>query len=274
MIKSRDLCVILLFCMILRGLTTMYLQFAFTAKTDALNYYNLTLLFQAAMYALLLILCIYQFKLSADTLVTIIGKLPNPINFSLGAFWGLTLFMFTAGENAFETWAISQFDADFAYGLWPFRTTVESSYGSISEYVAVLLISIIIAPATEEFFFRGLLFPALARRMKQHTAAILSSALFILIHYPHLHIVSSLVFSISLCYIYRTTRSVYLCAIVHSTFNLSVFLVESHWRSAFTRSAEQIHSYSVWLPQFALLFISTIIMCLVAYRFRSSITQT
>jgi len=86
--------------------------------------------------------------------------------------------------------------------------------------------AVILAPLAEELFFRGLLQPLLARRLKSAWAGILLTAMFFgIFHYPLLHVIVALtILGVLLSYLYARTRSLTLVVLVHALFNAKTVL--------------------------------------------------
>jgi membrane protease YdiL (CAAX protease family) len=260
--KAKELLVILLFCLVLRGLSTCALNYFFHEGDNEITRYYLGLLCNAAMYILLLGLCAHHCGLSGSKIFQIIGPSQSWRNACLAMAFGATLFMFAIGENSLETWIFAQFDETFAYGISSFYTTTgqTSAYANVFEYLAFLSIGVLVAPASEEFFFRGLLFRALSHRMSCFSAALLSSCIFTALHYKHLHVVSTLAFAMSICYIYRATGSLILCATIHSAFNFVALNSENLFGGVLLRAPQDIRVFFAWLPYFTILIISLAII--------------
>lgn len=93
--------------------------------------------------------------------------------------------------------------------------------------IAVTIISTsVLAPTLEEFFFRGLLQPALIRWTGRPGASILIAGIaFGLFHYPLIHTIPALaVFGVFLGYLYAKTRSLTLVILLHAVFNAKTLL--------------------------------------------------
>ncbi|HUZ05273.1 MAG TPA: CPBP family intramembrane glutamic endopeptidase [Acidobacteriaceae bacterium] len=103
----------------------------------------------------------------------------------------------------------------------------------------VALFGTLVAPAFEELAFRGFLYPALRRWMGTILAAVLTSIPFALLHAQQLaHAASPLVMvflvSLVLTAVRQRTGSVAASALVHATYNLSIFLVVFSASGGFT----------------------------------------
>jgi uncharacterized protein len=93
---------------------------------------------------------------------------------------------------------------------------------------ALAAFGILVAPVVEELFFRGFLYPALARPLGSALAVALTGALFALIHssqLAHAWIPLLLLFAVGaiLTVVRARTKSVATCVIVHMAYNTTLF---------------------------------------------------
>jgi hypothetical protein len=110
---------------------------------------------QISSYVLLFVLSAKYTGLSRVNLVGMMNfRIKPKLILILGL--GVGLFGFVLGENALEVWVISNFNEELGYSLWPFRH-VEHVH-NLSPSLYLFLISTIIAPLAEEFFFSRLAF--------------------------------------------------------------------------------------------------------------------
>jgi uncharacterized protein len=102
-------------------------------------------------------------------------------------------------------------------------TTVTGGWLAVSGVVVVIL-----APLAEESFFRGFLFRGLRRRLRLWPAALMSGAVFGLVHYSELRsllIIPALIgVGIVLALVYERRQSLVASVATHATFNLIGFL--------------------------------------------------
>lgn len=100
---------------------------------------------------------------------------------------------------------------------------ISSQFGSF--WVQVLLIAVL-APISEEIFFRGLLFGGLRRRMGPYLAALISGTLFGMMHAPTgpSAVIPLIVFGIVLALVYERTGSLWPAIGLHS-FNNAIALI-------------------------------------------------
>ncbi len=89
--------------------------------------------------------------------------------------------------------------------------------------IAVGLAVIVVAPVTEELFFRGFFYRALRTRIRVWPAVLIDSAVFAVIHIqyigdPELFIVIA-AFAAVACLVYEKTGSIFACIAIHAAFN-------------------------------------------------------
>jgi membrane protease YdiL (CAAX protease family) len=83
----------------------------------------------------------------------------------------------------------------------------------------LLLAGIVVAPVVEELFFRGFLYAGLAQRYSWRRAAVISSALFALIHLQPLAIPPIFILGYIFAYLYRRSRSIWPAVVMHLATN-------------------------------------------------------
>lgn len=260
--KVRNLLVILLFCVVLRGMATAALHYFLSDEKNIDAIYYLSFIVQGAMYALLVYIGFHECGLNRFSFTKVIGRAQDWKKICFASFFGVTLFFFAIGENSLEVWSVAQYDENLAQFVSGFYTPNRppATYSSAIEILPFFFMGIIIAPAAEELFFRGLLFQASCHRMRFASAALLTSAVFTVVHINHLHVVSTLMFSMCLCYILKITHSLTLCIAAHSGFNLVALTAETFFGKTFLQAPEDIRSFSAWLPYFSILVISSLII--------------
>ena len=89
----------------------------------------------------------------------------------------------------------------------------------------IIFIVVVLAPIFEELFFRGLFYPALRRRMGPWPAIVLNGAIFGILHFQPLFVLSLVLVGIVLAYLYEKTDSLAAPMIAHSLYNLVVILI-------------------------------------------------
>jgi membrane protease YdiL (CAAX protease family) len=101
-----------------------------------------------------------------------------------------------------------------AEGHWPIAANALS-----------LLSLIVLAPVTEEIFFRGFLLHRFTRKWGSLIGILASSALFGALHPDTLE---AGVFGVAMCLLYMHTRSLYVPMYAHGLYNLAVWLFEAY----------------------------------------------
>jgi membrane protease YdiL (CAAX protease family) len=105
--------------------------------------------------------------------------------------------------------------------------------------LALLLVGVL-APVLEEWLFRGVLLPGLARNYGPTKAILQTSLLFGIIHFNPSQSLSAFLIGLFLGWVYLRTRSLWACILVHATNNIlswaSVYwtLPGSDWQQAVT----------------------------------------
>lgn len=115
--------------------------------------------------------------------------------------------------------------------------------------------AVIIAPITEEIFFRGLIYTRLKRGMPTAIAVILESAIFGLLHGAAIWIAYAFLLGVIMTLIFEKFKSILVSIAFHAAFNLSggyfVTMVDAenpvmYWASLFIAAAVAISAF-VWL---------------------------
>ncbi len=144
---------------------------------------------------------------------------PQPWHFGLRAtpFW-LTVGLAVLGGLlilGFEVGLLELFGTD--------APEDELASSNIVGAIAVGLAVIVVAPVTEELFFRGFFYRALRTRMRVVWAVLIDSLVFASIHVqyisnPEIFIVIGM-FAAVACLVYEKTGSIFACIAIHATFN-------------------------------------------------------
>jgi membrane protease YdiL (CAAX protease family) len=98
--------------------------------------------------------------------------------------------------------------------------------------IAVILLTCVIAPICEEFFFRGFFFTAVRTRVGVWPAAAITGIVFGAIHLgsePAGYLVPLAFFGFVLCIVYWKTGSLYPCIALHALNNSIAFGATEHW---------------------------------------------
>jgi membrane protease YdiL (CAAX protease family) len=139
-------------------------------------------------------------------------------------------------------WALAAFGAFYVFTfIWSAVLSVTENddlaqelgaNDSTTSLIAVTLLVALAAPIAEELFFRGFLFPALWRWKGWIPAAIVSGAVFGLVHAggtPVVFLVPLAVLGFLLCWLYRRTGSLLPGMGVHAFNNALALGVTLHW---------------------------------------------
>jgi membrane protease YdiL (CAAX protease family) len=95
--------------------------------------------------------------------------------------------------------------------------------------VVIVVAAVVLAPLSEEIFFRGVAFTAWRREYGRRRAFIGSSVVFALIHLSLVSILPIFVLALGLAWVYERTRSLLASVTMHATFNgisVSLLLLE------------------------------------------------
>jgi membrane protease YdiL (CAAX protease family) len=256
--KPSELIVILLFCSILRS----YFVIALNPYFDP---YFVGLAGQTLLNFSLFGFCCYQFKLRKPELRSVFGPL-SAGTVGIGAGVGILLLMFTFGEIAATTLSNAHHDLNSAYELGRFHEDVHGSFPFFSLHVFAYLVAGVLFPAYfEEFFFRGLLFPAFAKKYRKFTSAAICSVIFALLHLDNGVQVNDFLFTFVLCVVYARGGSLYAAIAAHAVFNFLAFISSYYYDVVRTRPIEKIGSMSDWLPELMMLAISVTMLLTLAY---------
>lgn len=90
---------------------------------------------------------------------------------------------------------------------------------------ATLLLTLVMAPVSEEMLFRGLIYPLLRRRVGIIAAVLVTTATFALLHGNVVQFAAALPLAVLLALIYERTRVLWPCILLHLGFNLTATFV-------------------------------------------------
>jgi uncharacterized protein len=95
--------------------------------------------------------------------------------------------------------------------------------GNLAAAIAVGLAVIVVAPVTEEFFFRAFFYRALRTRLRVWSAALIDGVVFGSLHFEGIHTAITLpviaVFGVGQCLAYERTGSLFAVIAIHAAFN-------------------------------------------------------
>jgi membrane protease YdiL (CAAX protease family) len=259
--EPKKLLVILFFCLVLRGVFTALLS------QDA-NPYYVDLAGQCCMYTAIFVLCKHQFGISQKGVQAIFGSfLVSDI--IIGSSLAVILLFFTFGESAVFTLVASQFDADLAYKIGGFHKEAFPAHPFLSPHVLWFIVASVLLPAiVEEFFFRGLLFPALALRRTYLSSALICSAIFTVLHFSKMIWINTFIFAFVLCYLFARNGSLYCCVVMHAVYNMLAFIFQHYFDFHRIRKLDKLSSVIDWMPQLIMLFFSILVLVMLGRRYR------
>lgn len=119
---------------------------------------------------------------------------------------------------------------------------------------------VFIAPAMEEFAFRGLLLHRWQKKWGLTKAILISSLIFGLTHPDP---IGAIAFGIAMCILYLKSHSLWLPILCHALNNLVVWLIEAYY--IFTHGLDYQFTLDEFLKEWYVGVISAIIVCLWAY---------
>lgn len=126
----------------------------------------------------------------------------------------------------------------------PKELPMESFFNSTISAYAIALFGIFVAPFIEELFFRGFLYPALARRIGVTASVVLTAAGFALLHESQLgHAWAPLlvIFMVGVCLtvVRALTKSVAITVLMHMSYNTVLFAL-MFWGTGGFRHMERL----------------------------------
>ncbi len=127
-----------------------------------------------------------------------------------GISFGIALYALSIAANVVQSQLVGSHPQDLVVAF--------GSHVGARAYVTDLLNGSVVAPFSEEIFFRGLIFGGLAQRMPVAVAAIVSALLFALLHGIGVF-APIFVLGLGLAYVYRRTGSVWASMSTHSLIN-------------------------------------------------------
>lgn len=104
----------------------------------------------------------------------------------------------------------------------------EEMLRSVTEKSALLwlvFISVVLAPLSEEMFYRAMIYPVFRRYLGPTWAIIVAGSLFGLAHFDLWRFIPLAIGGMGLCYIYEKTRSLLVASVAHGVWNLIMTLI-------------------------------------------------
>lgn len=93
----------------------------------------------------------------------------------------------------------------------------------------VLLLTLVVAPASEEALFRGLLYPLLRRRIPILVSAAVTATIFALMHANIVQVAAALPLALLAALVYESTRSLWPVVLTHAVFNAIAMILPPSW---------------------------------------------
>lgn len=93
--------------------------------------------------------------------------------------------------------------------------------------IAIVIMSLIIAPIGEEALMRGLIYPVLRRKLSVTSTIVITALLFAMLHGNLVQIVLTIPLGIALGYLYERTHNLLACISMHMLFNATALLLPS-----------------------------------------------
>jgi membrane protease YdiL (CAAX protease family) len=254
------LVVIMFFCLVARAWFTI-------GTTPYLDDYLVIQAGQVIFSVSIVGFACFQFKINRKKLIAILGNFDRAGVFS-GVGFGVILFMFTLGLSAVTTLVVAQFDLANAYRVCNFHSESYGSQPFMSVHILIFIAASVILPAIcEEFFFRGLFFPALANKRSYLRSAFICSVVFAMLHFQMLfNLLGAFIFSVVACCVYASGRSLYYCIFTHATYNFVAFIFQHYFDFHRTRSIDQLSTVADWIPQLTMFAISIVCLSVLALR--------
>lgn len=91
--------------------------------------------------------------------------------------------------------------------------------GTTFEKSLMVFMAVLVAPVTEECFFRGFIYNILKRWNGRGLASVASALMFASVHGSLIQMVPLTIFGIVQCFAYEKSRSLWLPIVIHTVFN-------------------------------------------------------
>lgn len=175
-----------------------------------------------AATALLIAILVQDAVLVGAALVyAMITLKPRPWHFGLRS----TCWRPTIGWAALAAILLLAFEIGYVELLRLDEGNIEDFGADVSVFAAIMvsLAVIVVAPVTEEFFFRGFFYRALRTRLRVWSAALIDGVVFASLHFEGFATAATLpviaVFGIAVCLVYERTGSLFSVIAIHAAFN-------------------------------------------------------
>ncbi|NLB53137.1 MAG: CPBP family intramembrane metalloprotease [Syntrophomonadaceae bacterium] len=91
--------------------------------------------------------------------------------------------------------------------------------------VWLVIIGVVLAPLSEEMFYRGIIYPVFRRHLGPTWGIVISGIIFGLAHFDLWRAIPLAIGGMGLCYIYEKTRSILVTTVAHGVWNLIMTLM-------------------------------------------------
>jgi membrane protease YdiL (CAAX protease family) len=98
-------------------------------------------------------------------------------------------------------------------------------FGTSAGIAIYAVLAILVAPVAEETFFRGFVFQGLRRRYSLRRSAIVSAALFAVMHFSLITLLPAFVVGLLSVWIYLRTNSIWACIVFHAAYNSVIVII-------------------------------------------------
>jgi membrane protease YdiL (CAAX protease family) len=216
--------------------------------------YYLDMAAQVFQHVLLFAVCIAAFHINHERMAAIFGQF-NISNLWAGIGLAVLLVALNGGLTT-PTAFLGHADMPLAFTPTTFAGKFDSAAPLFPVHLALfLLANVLMTAVIEEFFFRGLLFPALAQRRSLYWSALLCSMAFTFAHLGEMIDAKAFLLSLVLLVVYAKQGSLFTCIIAHAGYNLLTF-------------AGQYHALGdmAIVPQWASWLLSALILMWLLYR--------
>lgn len=99
------------------------------------------------------------------------------------------------------------------------------SVNEFSGFLMVFLIGVVLAPLSEELFYRGMMYPVFRNYLGPYGGAIVAGAIFGLSHWDLWRTIPLAIGGAILCYLYEKTGSIFVSALAHGIWNGTMSLI-------------------------------------------------
>ena len=248
---------------VLLYLITLFVCGAASSFVPALSSLEDPIIFEILYTCSFVGLCCYLWKKLGQSRLNpqyLIGnKFPNYCWWSL-LTWVVVLLLFSLGTIILLECALSFFAPDFSESLLEEEFLV-SSLPTIYQCL-VTINTIVVAPITEEFIFRGVLLHRLATKWNIAIAIWISSIIFGLLHF--FDPVGAFLFGVVMALLYIKTKNLIVPIIAHAMYN-TILIILGQFSGTTAESSTQISSGD-WI--IGLLFITVSLPFLIRFIYR------